>query len=160
MDKQFLFHLLFYFITMNPLIPDEVEDVAKAFGWMAIGIGSIANVTLILYNRIRRSSASYLSSDTTRLLALIYEPMLNMHITLNIIGYIAGMVHGLLFIRYLEPIPLSLAIIMTVLVISGLLLRFISSRNMKMFNRLLHGQAILTIMLVLLIVLHVTSADD
>ncbi|MFN4336692.1 MAG: hypothetical protein ACK4FV_03795 [Candidatus Nitrosocaldus sp.] len=159
MDKQLL-PLLLYFITLNPLASEEMEDTAKALGWMAIVIGIIANIIFILYNRIRKFSAAYLGSDTTRSLALMYKPMLNMHITLNVIGYIAGMVHGLLFIRYLEPITLSLAIIMTVLVISGLLLRYTSSSNMKIFNRLLHGQAILTIMLVLLIILHVVSADD
>lgn len=42
----------------------------------------------------------------------MYKPMLNMHIALNTIGYIAGMVNGLLFIRYLESITLSLAIVM------------------------------------------------
>ncbi len=75
---------------------------------MAIGIGVIVNVIFILYNRVRKRSATYLGSNATRSLALMYKPMLNMHIALNTIGYIAGMVHGLLFIRYLEPITLSL----------------------------------------------------
>ncbi|MEM3916801.1 MAG: hypothetical protein QW572_07245 [Candidatus Nitrosocaldus sp.] len=158
-----LLYLILYFITLNPLASEEAEDIAKALGWMAIGIGVIANVIFILYNRVRKLSLTYLgssSSNAIRSLAVMYKPMLNMHIALNTIGYIAGMVHGLLFIRYLEPITLSLAIVMSVLMLSGLLLRYTSSRDVKIFNRLLHGQSILTIMLVLLIMLHVFTADD
>ncbi|MEM4285022.1 MAG: hypothetical protein QXS98_01615 [Candidatus Nitrosocaldus sp.] len=156
-----LLYLILYFITLNPLASEEAEDIAKALGWMAIGIGVIANVIFVLYNRVRKLSLTYLgSSNAIRSLAVMYKPMLNMHIALNTIGYIAGMVHGLLFIRYLEPITLSLAIVMSVLMLSGLLLRYTSSRDVKIFNRLLHGQSILTIMLVLLIMLHVFTADD
>jgi surface polysaccharide O-acyltransferase-like enzyme len=49
---------------------------------------------------------------------------------------------------------------MTVLMISGVLLRYTSSRNAKLFNRLLHGQFGLLILLIALIVLHVLTADD
>ncbi|SPC33617.1 conserved protein of unknown function [Candidatus Nitrosocaldus cavascurensis] len=48
---------------------------------------------------------------------------------------------------------------MSVLIISGVLLRY-TSRDVKIFNRLLHGQSILTIMLVLLVMLHVFTAYD
>jgi len=84
----------------------------------------------------------------------------NFHIMLNSIGYVAGMTHGLLLSENLDSISLSLAITMTVLMTSGVLLRYTSSRNTKVFNRLLHGQFGLMILLVALIVLHVLSADD
>jgi hypothetical protein len=89
-----------------------------------------------------------------------YKPILNFHIILNSIGYFSGMFHGLLLSSNLEPISLSLALVMTVLMISGILLRYTSSRNSKMFNRLLHGQIGLVILLIGLILLHVLTADD
>lgn len=89
-----------------------------------------------------------------------FKPLLNFHIILNSIGYFAGMTHGLLFSQHLESISLSLAITMTVLMVSGILLRFTSSRNTKLFTRLLHGQFILMFLLIALIVLHVITAND
>lgn len=159
MMEGLIFPLL-YFVIIGPVSSEEGEDAVKELGWIAIGIGVIANVIFILYNRIRKVSITYLSSDIARSLALMYKPMLNMHIILNIIGYVVGMVHGLSFLRHLDPISLSLAVVMSVLVISGLLLRYESSRNAKIFNNLLHGQAILTVMLIMLIMLHIGTADD
>ncbi len=89
-----------------------------------------------------------------------YKPILNFHIILNSIGYFSGMFHELMLSSNLEPISLSLALVMTVLMISGILLRYTSARNAKMFNRLLHGQFGLVILLVGLILLHVLTADD
>ena len=89
-----------------------------------------------------------------------YKPVLNFHIILNSIGYFAGMTHGLLLVNDPDSISLSLAITMTVLMISGILLRYTSSRNTKVFNRLLHGQFGLVFLLVALIVLHVLIGDD
>lgn len=49
---------------------------------------------------------------------------------------------------------------MSVLVTSGILLRYTSSRNLKIFNRLMHGQALLALLLIILVVLHVATAED
>ncbi|MEM2856657.1 MAG: hypothetical protein QW416_06115 [Candidatus Nitrosocaldaceae archaeon] len=151
--------IIFLLLIPYPVFADDDEDSAKMLGWAAIGAGALSNITFVIYNRVRKISSIY-SKDLTRNLALIYKPMLSWHIMLNITGYIAGMMHGLLLIRYLDPISLSLAIIMTILVVSGLLLRYTSSRDLKLFNKLLHGQSVLTILLIILIVLHVLSADD
>jgi hypothetical protein len=62
---------------------------------------------------------------------------------------------GLLLVNDLDSISLSLAIIMTVLMISSILLKYTSSRHTKVFNRLLHGQFGLVFLLIGLIVLHV-----
>ena len=55
---------------------------------------------------------------------------------------------------------LSLAIIMTMLMISRILLRYTSSRHTKVFNRFLHGQFGLVILMIGLIALHVLTGDD
>ena len=70
------------------------------------------------------------------------------------------MTNGLLLSANLDSISLSLAITMTVLMISGVLLRYTSSRNTKIFNRLIHGQFGLVILLIALIILHILTADD
>ena len=139
-------------------LPAFAEDGTTALGWAAIGIGIIANVPFVIYNRVRKIQV--IGSNVVRELASIYKPVLNAHIALNIIGYITGAAHGLLLVRYLDPISLSLAIVMSVLVVSGLLLRYTSSRNLKVFNRLMHGQALLALMLIVLIGLHIATADD
>ena len=64
---------------------------------------------------------------------------LNFHIMLNSIGYFAGMTHGLMLSRHLDSVSLSLAIVMSVMMVSGLLLKYTSSRNSKIFGKLLHG---------------------
>ena len=55
---------------------------------------------------------------------------------------------------------LSLAIIMTMLMISRILLRYTSSRHTKVFNRFLHGQFGLVSLMIGLIALHVLTGDD
>jgi len=69
------------------------------------------------------------------------------------------MTYGLLLSEHLDSISLSLAITMAVLIINGVLLRCISSKNIKVFNRLLHGQFGLIILLVVLIALHIITGD-
>jgi hypothetical protein len=126
---------------------DDGEESIENLGWVAIGAGIIANLPFIVLVFARKIGSSF-------------KAILNFHILLNSIGYFAGMTHGLLLSEHLDSISLSLAITMTVLMISGVLLRYTSSRNMKIFNRLLHGQFGLVILLVALIALHILLADD
>jgi len=63
--------------------------------------------------------------------------------------------HGLFLLKHLDYISLSLAITMTVMMISGILLKLSQSRNLHLFNKLLHGQTALVILLVALIFLHI-----
>ncbi len=155
---------LFSYLGVSLLIPtayaDEGYEGAESLGWASVGIGLLANVPFVIYNRIRKIPASIIGQSTIRELALIYKPMLTFHITLNVIGYTVGALHGILLIEYLDSISLSLAIVMSVLVTSGILLRYTSSRNLKIFNRLMHGQALLALLLVILVVLHIATAED
>jgi hypothetical protein len=96
-------------------------------------------------------------SEVPKTMFAMYKPMLNFHILLNSVGFFAGMSHGLMLIRGLDSISLSLAIVMTVSMVSGLILKIASDKNWKFFGRLAHGQLILSILLVSLVVLHVFS---
>ena len=53
-----------------------------------------------------------------------------------------------------------LTLVMTVMMISGLALKYTSTRNPKVFGRLLHGQFGLVILLVALVALHTVTGDD
>ena len=65
--------------------------------------------------------------------------------------------YGLLLIRGLNYIALSLVIAMTVSMASGIILRYISDKNLKFFNRLIHDQVILAVLLVTLVILHMIT---
>lgn len=162
MRNRYFLLIFLLFLIPSPAFADDDEDAIEDLGWVAIGAGVIANVTFIAFNKVRKFVIKVGGSTVqiARQMAPSYKPILNFHIILNSIGYFAGMLHGLLLSSNLESISLSLAIVMTVLMISGVLLRYTSSRNAKMFNRLLHGQFGLVILLVGLIFLHILTADD
>ena len=141
---------------------DDSEDAIENLGWVAIGAGVVANMPFILFNKWRKYAvrAGGQSLLMARQAVQFYKPVLNFHIILNSIGYFAGMTHGLLLVNDLDSISLSLAITMTVLMISGILLRYTSSRNTKPncpCNNLLKT---LVFLLIALIALHVLTGDD
>ena len=161
-------NLLIIFFLSAVLIPfpafadDDSEDVTKNLGWIAIGCGIVANLPFILLNKYRRYAVSVggQSLQMARKIGTIFKPILNFHIMMNSIGYFAGMTHGMLLSRHLDSISLSLVITMTLLMGSGVMLKYSSSRNVKLFQRLLHGQFGLVILLIALVILHVLTADD
>ena len=135
------------------------NTAAVTLGWIAIGCGVAANITLVGFKMIRKKIPMKVvaGSVTTQNLAPVYTPILNFHIMLNSVGFFAGLSHGFMLIRGLDYISLSLAIVMTVSMISGIILKFTSGKNLKFFSRLVHGQAILAALLVTLVVLHVIT---
>lgn len=161
--KPILFLLIgLLFVPTVAFADDDSGDVAEALGWLAIGCGAVATAPFVVINKYRkyaiRTGGTQL--QVARQIGSFFNPILNFHIMFNAIGYFAGMSHGLLLSRHLEPISLSLAITMTVMIISGLLLKYTSSRNDKIFNRLLHGQFGLVLLLIALVILHVTTGTD
>ncbi len=134
-------------------------SVPDTLGWLAIGCGMAANISLVTFKMIKKMRVMKLvgGSGTSQSLTSMYQPVLNFHIMLNSVGFFAGLSHGFILIRGLDYISLSLAIVMTVSMISGIILRFTSGKNLKFFSRLVHGQAVLAAMLVTLVVLHVIT---
>lgn len=158
----YFFLVFLLFLIPFPAFADDGEDVIENLGWVSIGTGVIATVPFIAFIKVRKFAVSAGESTVqlARQMAPSYKPILNFHIILNSIGYFSGMFHGLMLSNNLEPISLSLALVMTVLMISGVLLRYTSSKNAKMFNKLLHGQFGLVILLISLILLHILTAND
>ena len=166
MDMKFflLFSLMSLVIYPNFVFADndESEDVAENLGWIAVGLGITANIPFIVMNKIRRYATKSGGStiQMVKQIRAVYKPVLNFHIMLNSIGYFAGMSHGFMLSRHLDSVSLSLAIVMSVMMAGGILLKYTSSRNSKIFGRLLHGQFGLVILLGVLVVLHIILGDD
>ena len=135
-----------------------MHNNAELLGWISISCGLIANVPFILYVRVKKLSVKRLGGgdSLTRNLALEHRPIINFHIVLNLIGFFTGIVHGLLLLRGIDFISISLAIVITTLTISGILLRFAILRIINQLNRIIHTHIILTTLLVILVILHVS----
>jgi hypothetical protein len=131
-------------------------SISDTLGWLAIGCGMAANLSLVIFKMMKKTRVMKLvgGSGTSQSLTIMYQPVLNFHIMLNSVGFFAGLSHGFMLIRGLDYISLSLVIVMTVSMISDIILRFTSGKNLKFFSRLVHDQAILAAMLVTLVVLH------
>lgn len=165
MNLKHVLILLGFILIISPVLAyadDNGDDVVEDLGWVAVGAGIIANIPFIVMNKMRRYMIKAGSSTVQigRQLGSMYKPILNFHIMLNSIGYFAGMTHGLLLSSNLDSVSLSLALVMTVMMISGLLLKYTSTRNTKIFGRLLHGQFGLVILLAALVTLHIVTGDD
>jgi hypothetical protein len=135
-----------------------LHNNAELLGWISISCGLIANVPFILYVRVKRLSVKRLGGgdSLTRNLVLEHRPIINFHTALNLIGFFTGIFHGILLVRGIDFISISLAIVITTLTVSGILLRFAKLRIINQFNRIIHTHIILSALLVILIILHVS----
>ncbi len=135
-----------------------LHNNAELLGWISISCGLIANLPFILYVRVKKLSVKRLGGgdSLTRNLALEHTPIINFHTALNLIGFFTGIFHGILLVRGIDFISISLAIVITILTVSGILLRFAKLRIINQFNRIIHTHIILSALLVILIILHVS----
>lgn len=136
MNLKLVLLLLGFSLIIFPTLAyadDDGDDVVKDLGWVAVGAGIIANIPFIVMNKMRRYMIKAGSSTVQigRQLGSMYKPILNFHIMLNSIGYFAGMTHGLLLSSNLDSVSISLALVMSMMMISGLLLKYTSTRNSR-----------------------------
>ena len=151
--------VLLFFIPATVYADDEGRsNTAITLGWLAIGLGLVANLLLVTFKIVRKLPVMKLVGgyESTSGLAPFYKPVLDFHIMLNSIGFFAGISHGIILVRGLDYISLSLAIVMTFSMASGIILKYTSEKNWKFFGRLAHGQFILAVLLIVLVILHVT----
>ena len=135
-----------------------LHNNTELLGWISISCGLIANVPFILYVRVKKLSVKRLGGgdSLTRNLALEHRPIINFHTALNLIGFFTGIFHGILLVRGIDFISISLAIVITTLTVSGILIRFTKLRIVNQFNKIIHTHIILSTLLVILIILHVS----
>lgn len=138
---------------------NNAVGMATTLGWLAIGCGMAANLSLVLFKMVRKIPVMKLvgGSVSSQSLTPMYKPVMNFHIMLNSVGFFAGLSHGFMLMRGLDYISLSLVIVMTVSMISGIVLRFSSGKNLKFVTRLVHGQVVLAALLVTLVSLHIIT---
>jgi hypothetical protein len=63
-----------------------------------------------------------------------YKPVLDLHIMLNLVGFFAGITHGIMLVRGLDYISVSLTIVMTFSIASRIVLKYASEKNVKFFG--------------------------
>ncbi|MGI0007433.1 MAG: hypothetical protein ACREAR_05490 [Nitrosotalea sp.] len=63
--------------------------IADNLGWLAIGCGISANLSLVIFKMVRKIPVMKLvgSSGTSQSLTSVYKPVLNFHIMLNSVGF-------------------------------------------------------------------------
>jgi hypothetical protein len=149
-------------LTPQLAFAEDGNGTAKNLGWVSIGSGVLANVPFVVYNRLKKYSVAKLGGghEITRGMALQHSPVMTIHTGLNLIGFVAGAVHGIIFLNRLDMFSLSLAVMITVLTISGFFLRFTKCTNVKLLTKMIHSQLLLSALLSVLIVLHVLTAYD
>jgi hypothetical protein len=158
MKTWYLLVLLLLFVPLSAFADnDRGGGSAQNLGWVAIGTGIIAMIPIFATHKIKKYVVTIGGGVSTAETTSTYKSILNLHIILNSVAYVAGMAHGLFLMRHLDAISLSLAITMTVMMISGILLKYTQSKNLNLFNRLLHGQTVLVILLAVLICLHIIT---
>jgi hypothetical protein len=163
-NKSFLILSIIIVLTFVPALAYADNDnsgfsTAATLGWLAIGCGVVANLSLVVFKMIKKMPIMKLvgGSTTSQSLTSMYQPVLNFHIMLNAVGFFAGIAHGFMLMRGLDYISLSLVIVMIVSMVSGIISKFTSGKNLKFFSRLVHSQAVLAALLVTLVVLHVIT---
>lgn len=153
---------LFLILTLTFIQPVYGEyiynkhEIMKLFGWIAVFIGILANLPFILYVKVKKFSIRKIgASDTiTRDMLIVHKPVLNYHMSLNLIAFSIAIIHSLGFINRVDPVSISLAIVIFILTLSGLLLRFLKFRNLQIFTKIIHTQIIMSILLIALILTH------
>ena len=156
MEKKYLLVFLLFLVPISAFADNDQGGDAQSLGWVAIGSGLIAMVPIFATHKIKRYVTNTDGVSAVQLESS-YKSVLNLHIILTSVGYAAGMAHGLFLVRHIDVISLSLAITMTVMMASGILLKYTQSRNIHLFNKLLHGQTMLVVLLAILICLHVIT---
>lgn len=138
----------------------RVTSTAVTLGWISIGCGLASNLALISFKLARKIIPMKVlvgSGSSSQNSASAYAKVLNFHIILNSIGFLVGLSHGFLLLRGLDYISLSLVIVMTASMTSGIILKYASGNNTRFFGRLVHSQFILGVMLVTLVLLHIIT---
>jgi len=151
-------------LLIPPVYADgDEDDIAEELGWVTVFAGFVATLPFNIYNFIRRNLQGFHSNgigEVTRRLAILYKPLLHFHIVVNSVGTLAAVTHSFLLLEYVDGISLSLVIVILVVMATGALLYFTSGRAVKLFNRLLHTQVIITALMLILLILHIETAGE
>ena len=127
---------------------EEYEDYAEVLGEVAFYGGLALNIFFIAV-RWARLVAS-IPPGLTRL-------ALELHMSGNPVLAALGLIHGYMMSGAATILEYIIAVLIVVLVATGLVLRYARHRGLKAAARLLHTQRALTILLLALLIVHVTA---
>jgi len=126
------------------------EDFANQLGSLAWIGGLFLNSVFVVVNRARRVFR----------LRIPMKIVLDLHIITNVLLGIAAILHGYMYLRVAGPAEYIAVGLIILLLLTGLFLRYISSRNLRLLNRLVHGQLILSIILAIVVGYHIAFIED
>ena len=133
----------------------EADDLAEGAGSLAWTGGLVATAAFVVYKH------AY-----PRLVKAGIKPPLNMRVALNlhiIISIVLGLValyHAYVLRAYAGPIEYVAVGLILVLLISGLTLRYVKNRYVKIFSRVIHAQRLLSILLIIAILVHTATIGE
>lgn len=134
----------------------EADELGEGLGSLALYLGLIGVLGYVGYKRL------YLWGSRNGVkLPLSLSTALQAHIALSVVGGIAALYHGYLLWESEEggPFGVAAAAMAAVLLVSGSILYYSKSRDLKVFGRLIHAQRALALLLALFILLHVGIGD-
>ena len=126
------------------------EDFANQLGSAAWIGGLFLNSVFVVINRARKIFR----------LRVPMRAILDFHIITNVLLGIAGIIHGYSYLKVAGPAEYVAVGLIFLLLATGLFLRYISSRNVKLLNRIVHGQLLLSIILAIVIGYHIAFIED
>ena len=129
-------------------------EFAEGFGGIAWGGGLAANILFVGYKFVYPRIHNYLPE----ILRLKY--VLNLHILLNIILGILAILHGYALRNRAGIVEYLSVFFIIFLIVSGLTLRYVKNKKVKLFSRMLHAQRLLSIILIILIAIHTATIGD
>jgi len=129
------------------LLGEDLSNDLGNFAWIG---GLITNSLFVFVNRFRKHYK----------VRIPFKTILDIHIILNIILGVSGIIHGYSYLSLARPIEYVSVGLIILLLASGLILRYSRSRNIKLFNRAIHGQLILSLVLLFVLGIHIATIED
>jgi len=125
------------------------EEEGETLGSLAWTLGLLLNTLFVAVNRARKILR----------LRLRFKTVLDIHIASNIILGSMAILHGLIFISSASLLEYILVILIAILLASGTAMRFVMNRDVRLLNRLVHTQLLLSIIIAILIYIHILTVD-
>ena len=130
----------------------ERGDLGEAAAWLA-GFASVQ------YFVVRRAITMLRGSLEPRLLARLSRLSLDAHSYGNLAAFALGFLHGYPVLSIASPLEYSMIALAVVLTASGITMRYLRSRRAKLVARMVHGQRVLALILLVLVLIHAERMD-
>lgn len=133
----------------------EAEELAEEAGSVAWTGGIAATLAFVLYKHAYPRLVKAGIKPPVNL-----RQALDLHILLSVVLGALALYHGYMLRSYAGPIEYVATGLIIVLLVSGFTLRYVKSRYVKMFSRIIHAQRLLSILLIIAILVHTATIDD